>query len=240
MASVSWPPSSKPTYPGGAPIKRLTVCFSMYSLMSILTMASSLLKRKLASVLASSVLPTPVGPKNMKEAVGRLGSARPALLRMMASATAVTASSCPTTRKCSSSGKWRSFSFSDWTSFLTGMPVHLEMTSLMSASVTSSRSSGFAPPKAPLASSRNLSARAFSASSSCFCKLWSVPYLSSAALLRSYSLSAWLASRFTRSMSSFSLCTVSISDFSDSHWAFSAACFSPRWPSSCSRLSTRA
>ena len=33
-ASVSKPPWSKPTYPGGAPIKRLTACLSMYSDMS--------------------------------------------------------------------------------------------------------------------------------------------------------------------------------------------------------------
>lgn len=32
--SVSCPPSSKPTYPGGAPISLATACFSMYSDMS--------------------------------------------------------------------------------------------------------------------------------------------------------------------------------------------------------------
>ena len=40
-ASVSWPPSSYPTYPGGAPIRRDTECFSMYSLISIRTMLFS-------------------------------------------------------------------------------------------------------------------------------------------------------------------------------------------------------
>ena len=40
-------------------------------LMSRRTMASSVLKRYSASALASSVLPTPVGPRNMKDAIGR-------------------------------------------------------------------------------------------------------------------------------------------------------------------------
>jgi hypothetical protein len=44
-----------------------------------LTIASSVLNRNDARALASSVLPTPVGPRNMKLAMGRLGSDRPAL-----------------------------------------------------------------------------------------------------------------------------------------------------------------
>ena len=61
------------------PISLETVCFSMYSLMSILTSASSVLNMSEARALANSVLPTPVGPMKKKLAVGRLGSARPAL-----------------------------------------------------------------------------------------------------------------------------------------------------------------
>mmetsp|Transcript_8800 Transcript_8800/g.29333 ORF Transcript_8800/g.29333 Transcript_8800/m.29333 type:complete len:220 (-) Transcript_8800:913-1572(-) len=80
-ASVSCPPSSNPTYPGGAPINRETACFSIYSDMSIRTIASSVLNRNVARVLASSVFPTPVGPKNMKLAIGRFGSLNPARLR---------------------------------------------------------------------------------------------------------------------------------------------------------------
>ena len=41
-------------------------------------MAWSVLKRYSASALANSVLPTPVGPRNMKEAIGRFGSPMPA------------------------------------------------------------------------------------------------------------------------------------------------------------------
>mmetsp|Transcript_11213 Transcript_11213/g.31354 ORF Transcript_11213/g.31354 Transcript_11213/m.31354 type:complete len:282 (+) Transcript_11213:304-1149(+) len=136
-ASVSWPPSSYPTYPGGAPTSLLTVCFSMYSDMSMRTMAASVLNMYSASALASSVFPTPVGPRNMNEAIGLLGSDRPARDLWMASATASTASSWPMTRLCSSSDRCRSFSLSDAISLETGMPVHLDTISPMSASVTS-------------------------------------------------------------------------------------------------------
>jgi hypothetical protein len=70
----------------------------MYSLMSIRTMLSSLSNSAAASVRASSVFPTPVGPRKMNEPIGRRGSFSPERARSTASATAVTASSCPTTR----------------------------------------------------------------------------------------------------------------------------------------------
>ncbi len=41
-------------------------------------MASSVSNKYAAKALANSVLPTPVGPRKMKLAVGRLGSAKPA------------------------------------------------------------------------------------------------------------------------------------------------------------------
>jgi hypothetical protein len=47
-------------------------------LMSMRTIARSSSKRKSASDLASSVLPTPVGPRKRNEPVGRSGSASPA------------------------------------------------------------------------------------------------------------------------------------------------------------------
>ena len=77
---------------------RDTEYFSIYSLMSKRIMASSEPKRALASVLASSVLPTPVGPKNRKEPIGRLGSFSPERARRMALAIALTASAWPITR----------------------------------------------------------------------------------------------------------------------------------------------
>src|SRR5271154_2772430 len=50
----------------------------MYSDMSIRVIASSSPNRNSASVRASSVLPTPDGPRKTNEPVGRLGSFRPA------------------------------------------------------------------------------------------------------------------------------------------------------------------
>ena len=44
----------------------------MYSRMSMRTIARSSSNRKSASVRASSVLPTPVGPRNRNEPIGRL------------------------------------------------------------------------------------------------------------------------------------------------------------------------
>ena len=70
----------------------------MYSDMSMRTIARSSSKRKSARVRASSVLPTPVGPRNRNEPIGRCGSDRPARERRMALATAATASSWPITR----------------------------------------------------------------------------------------------------------------------------------------------
>ena len=63
-----------------------------------------------ASVLASSVLPTPVGPRKRKEPIGRLGSERPARERRRALETASIASSWPITRSCRRSSMWISFS----------------------------------------------------------------------------------------------------------------------------------
>ena len=86
-------------YPGGAPMSRLTECFSMYSDMSIRTNDFSSSKRNSASARASSVFPTPVGPRNMNEPIGRFSSDSPARLRRIAFAVAVTAASWPITRR---------------------------------------------------------------------------------------------------------------------------------------------
>src|SRR5690242_17657558 len=52
IASVSWPPSSYPTYPGGAPIIRATEWFSMYSDISSRTSARSSSNRNSARARA--------------------------------------------------------------------------------------------------------------------------------------------------------------------------------------------
>src|SRR2546425_638867 len=69
-------------------MSRATVCFSMYSDMSMRIIARSSSNRNSASARASSVLPTPVGPRNRNEPIGRLGSLRPERARRTALATA--------------------------------------------------------------------------------------------------------------------------------------------------------
>src|SRR5271155_2830736 len=84
-------------------MSRLTLCFSMYSDMSICTRAFSSPNMYLASCLASNVLPTPVGPAKMKLPMGRFGSFRPARLLRTALAMAMIGSCWLTTCLCSSS-----------------------------------------------------------------------------------------------------------------------------------------
>ena len=110
----------------------------MYSLMSMRTMARSSSKRNSANARASSVLPTPVGPRNKKDPMGRLGSLSPARLRRMALETADTASSCPTTRSWRVPSRRTSFWISPSMSRETGTPVQRETTSAMSSASTSS------------------------------------------------------------------------------------------------------
>ena len=107
------------------------------------TMASSLSNKNSARALHNSVLPTPVGPRNKNEPLGRLGSANPARERRTAFDTATTASLCPITRWCSESSIRSSLSRSPSNIFDTGIPVHLETTSAISSSVTLLRSKRF-------------------------------------------------------------------------------------------------
>ena len=81
---------------------------------------SSLSNKFLARVFASSVLPTPVGPKNINEPIGLFSSLSPALALITALATAVVASSCPITLSLNSSSSLNNLSFSPSTSFVTG------------------------------------------------------------------------------------------------------------------------
>ena len=129
----------------------------MYSDMSTWIIASSSPNRNSASVRASSVFPTPDGPRKMNEPVGRFGSLIPARARRIAFETATIAASWPMTRLWSSSSIRMSFCDSASVSLKTGMPVHIET---MSA-ISSSPISGCSP--APS------SARQFSSSSRFFC-----------------------------------------------------------------------
>ena len=209
-------------------MSRATACFSMYSLMSMRTMLFSSSKSACANAFASSVLPTPVGPRNRKLPMGFVGSFRPARVRRIASATAVTASSCPMTRSCRISSRWSSFSRSPSISFATGMPVHRATMRAISSSVTRSRRR---PSLLP-------SSLAFSAASSSSFSLGSLPYFSSAARFRSYSRSAFSISALSCSISPRSFCTFLIASFSFSHFALSFA-NSSRSRASSLRISAR-
>lgn len=69
-ASVKYPPSSCPTYPGGEPINLEIVCSSVYSDISILIKAFSESNKSIANYLHNSVLPTPDEPRNKKLPIG--------------------------------------------------------------------------------------------------------------------------------------------------------------------------
>ena len=109
--------------------------------MSRVMSADSSPKRNSARALASSVLPTPVGPAKMNEPPGRFGSFRPARVRRIAWERATTASSWPMTRLCSSSSMRRSLADSASVSLKTGMPVAMESTSVIRSSSTTETTS---------------------------------------------------------------------------------------------------
>ena len=112
----------------------------MYSDMSMRTMARSSSKRNSARARASSVLPTPVGPRNRKRRsagsgpTGRPGSGG------WRWPPPPTASSWPTTRWWRTSSMRTSLSTSPSSRRLTGTPVHRQTTSATSSSSTSSLS----------------------------------------------------------------------------------------------------
>ena len=110
----------------------------MYSLISILIILFSSSNSAFASDFASSVLPTPVGPRNRNEPIGFEGSLMPALERIMASVTFSTASSCHITLSCRVSSRCNVFSLSLSLNLDTGIFVHLEIILAISSSVTDS------------------------------------------------------------------------------------------------------
>ncbi len=114
-----------------------TACFSMYSDMSKRTSDFWFSKRNSASRRATSVFPTPDGPRKMKEPIGRFGLLTPRRERRIAFETPMMAASWPTIRRRSASSMWRSFSASSISSEATGIPVQDEMISSMSRRVTS-------------------------------------------------------------------------------------------------------
>jgi hypothetical protein len=73
-ASVSCHHSSYQTYPAGAQMSFATLCFSIYSDISILMSAFSSSKSAAANAFEASVFHTHVGHKNRNEPIGLLGS----------------------------------------------------------------------------------------------------------------------------------------------------------------------
>ena len=152
-------------------MSRATACFSIYSDISTRRSAVSSSKINSASALVSSVFPTPVGPRNKKEPIGRLESCSPARERRTALLTATSASSCPTTRFLRLSSICSSLARSPSSILVTGIPVQRDTTEAMSSSITASLS------RADLDK--------VSASCNCLVSFGISPYTSSPALVRS-------------------------------------------------------
>ena len=115
-------------------MSRATACCSMYSLMSMRIMRLLVSNRNCASVLHSSVLPTPVGPRKRNDPIGsRILRARRA--RGTASETARTASSWPTTRSCELVLHVQQLLALALDRRETGMPVQRATTSAISSAV---------------------------------------------------------------------------------------------------------
>ena len=137
-------------------------------------MARSSSKRNSARARASSVLPTPVGPRKMNEPIGRLGSFKPAAGPHHRLGHRVTASSWPMTRLCSSSSRCSSFCDLAFQQLATpGCRVQRLTTAAMSSSSTSFLISAACPVVRASRSSSALASGAPARGSS--------PYFSSAA-----------------------------------------------------------
>ncbi len=108
----------------------------MYSDMSIAISASASPNMNSARALLSSVLPTPLGPRNRNEPIGRFGSLRPLRARRIVLLMALMASSWDTTRLCSSFSSSSSRWASSFSSRVSGTPVIFEITSAMTSSST--------------------------------------------------------------------------------------------------------
>ncbi|CRH46557.1 Uncharacterised protein [Chlamydia trachomatis] len=115
-----------------------TECFSIYSVMSNRIIASSLLNKSSANALASSVFPTPVGPRNRNTPRGRCGSLNPTRAARIESLTAAIAKGCPTTLSSKDSSNTNNFSDSPSNIFCTGIPVQFATTCAINRSSTSS------------------------------------------------------------------------------------------------------
>ena len=129
-----------------------------------------------ANALASSVFPTPVGPKNRNEPMGRLGSCIPPESAELPPLPALPLPLGPNNALMQNLIQIQqlfTFAFHQLGNRYTCPP---SMIRAISSSVTLSRSKELGP---------WLSSASFSSSDSCFCRLGSSPYFSSAARFRS-------------------------------------------------------
>ena len=117
-------------------MRRLAVCFSENSLISILTRLSLLPNISRAKTLASSVLPTPVGPIKIKLPIGRLLLAIPLRLSLIELATFTTASFCPIKYLPICFSRFTSILCSLFCNFSDGIPVIFEVALAISSIVT--------------------------------------------------------------------------------------------------------
>mmetsp|Transcript_2579 Transcript_2579/g.8658 ORF Transcript_2579/g.8658 Transcript_2579/m.8658 type:complete len:283 (+) Transcript_2579:296-1144(+) len=138
-ASVSCPPASCPTYPGGEPMRRATAWASEYSEQSIRTRFFGSSKSSEARALAVAVFPTPVGPRKRNVPKGLSVLASPARARRIAATTTSIAASWPTTTFLSRDASSSKRDLSLLCNFATGTPVHRATTSATSSGVTESR-----------------------------------------------------------------------------------------------------
>ena len=141
-----------------------TLCRSIYSDISKRIIAFSLPNSTLASARDSSVFPTPVLPKNRKEATGLCGFLSPVRPRLTARQTASMARSCPIMRFCNAASSPSSFFAVSSSGFVTGIPVHCEITREMSSGRTCS---GFSSLSRVYAVRRSASFASSSVSFSC-------------------------------------------------------------------------
>ena len=126
----------------------------MYSDISICINESSSPKRNSAKAFAVSVLPTPDGPRKIKDPDGLLGSFNPDLVLLIALETAIIASFCPTIRLCNSFSISSNLAVSSWVNRCTGIPVHCANTSaISSSSITISTSVEETPSRESISSS---------------------------------------------------------------------------------------
>ncbi len=205
-------------------------------------MALSSSNRKPANAFVSSVLPTPVGPRNRKLPSGRPGSCKPARARRTAFDTASIAWDCPMTRFDRMFSMSSSFSRSPSIIRSTGMPVQRDTTPAISSSVTSSLSRALSVCPDASASFFSSSGILPYCSSPAFCR--SPPRCACSSSIRAWSrsslirASAWILSRSfcQRVVSSLDCCSSSDSSlrrfsrrsFEASSVSFCNACSSIR------------